>query len=81
MDMYQGYATGYMIGDLLGRFAAGALIGGLVPMIIFAYKKQAGLGIFGMVSCGMLAFAHPIASIVCGIGFLVGAIRTYNNRN
>lgn len=70
----------YMAGYYLGQFTAGALMGGLIPFIIFAVKKQWSLGFFGLAVCGMLAFAHPVASVVAGAAFLVGAIRAYNNR-
>lgn len=71
----------YMLGFYLGKFAAGALIGGGIPFIIFAIKKQWGLGFLGLLVCGLAGFIHPIASIVVGILFLIGAIKSYNNRS
>ena len=77
MHMYQSY----MIGFYLGKFIAGALIGGGIPFIIYAVKKQWGLGFLALVVCGLVGFIHSIASIIAGILFLIGAIKTYNNRN
>lgn len=71
----------YMIGFSLGRFFAGALIGGGIPFIIFAIKKQWGLAFGCLLVCGLVGFLHPIASIIAGILFLIGAIKAYNNRS
>lgn len=71
----------YMTSFYLGRFLAGALIGGGIPFIIFAIKKQWGLAFVGLLVCGLVGFIHPVASIVAGILFLIGAIKAYNNRS
>ena len=71
----------YMMGFYLGKFFAGALIGGGIPFIVFAIKKQWGLGFLGLFVCGLVGFIHPIASIIVGVLFLIGAIKAYNNRH
>ena len=70
----------YMIGFYSGKFFAGALIGGIIPFIVFAVKKRWGLGFLGLLVCGLVGFIHPIASIVVGILFLIGSIKAYNER-
>lgn len=71
----------YLFGYYLGKFFAGAAIGGGIPFIIFAIKKQWGLGFLGLVVCGLVGFIRPIASVIAGVLFLIGSIKTYNNRN
>ena len=70
----------YILGFYLGRFFAGAVIGGIVSFIIFAVKKRWGLGFLALLTCGLVGFIHPIASIIVGILFIIGAIKAYNER-
>ena len=64
-----------MLGVYLGQILMGALIGGLIPLIIFFVKKRWGLGVTALISCGIVTLIHPIASIVVGIIFLIAAIK------
>ena len=72
--------TTYSIGFSLGHFFAGAVIGGLISFIIFAVKKRWGLGFLSLLTCGLVSFIHPIASIAAGIVFIICAVKTYNER-
>ena len=71
----------YMLGFYLGRFTAGAVIGGIISFIIFVRKKRWGLGFLALLTCGLVGLIHPIASIVIGILFIICAVKAYNERN
>ena len=61
----------YMIGALLGQFIMGALIGGAVPLIVAIIRRRWKLGIFALITCGVMALVHSWASIICGVVFLI----------
>ena len=69
--MYGSYMEGYYF----GRFIAGALIGGIIPFIIFAVKKRWGFAFLSLLLCGLASFIHSIASIVAGVIFIICAIK------
>lgn len=71
----------YMTGISLGYAFTGALLGGIIPFIIFAIKKHWVLAALSLLGCGLAAFIHPIASLVVGVLFLIASIRVYDNRN
>ena len=73
--------SSYMMELYLGQFAAGAVIGGIIPFIIFAVKKRWGLGFLSLLVCGAAGLIHPIAGIVTGVLFIIGAIKAYNERS
>lgn len=73
------YAS-YMMGVYVGLFVMGALVGGIIPCIIFAVKKHWGLALLSPILCGFAAFFHSIASIALGIILIIYAISTPNNR-
>ncbi|MBR5288858.1 MAG: hypothetical protein IKU34_09780 [Clostridia bacterium] len=65
----------YMLGFYLGKFAAGAVIGGLIPFIICAVKKNWKKGLLSMLVCGLVSFIHPVASLAAGVAMIVYAIK------
>ena len=69
-----------MFGHYLGLFSGGAVIGGIIPFIIFARKKRWGLGFLALLCCGLSSFIHPVASIVVGILFIIAAVKADNER-
>ena len=73
------YST-YFMSFYFGMFLGGALVGGIIPFIIFAIKKRWGLAFLSLLLCGLAAFIHSIASIVVGVVLIICAIRAYNER-
>ena len=71
----------YEIGYYVGLFMGGAAMGGLIPFVIFAVKKQWTLGFLALALCGFSVFIHRAGPAVAGVLFLIGAIRCYNARN
>ena len=43
----------YMMGFHFGFFLAGAFVGGILPFIIFAFKKRWGLAFLSLLICGI----------------------------
>jgi len=65
----------YMMGVYAGRFLAGAVVGGLIPFIIFAYKKRWGLALLSFLIGGAAAcYFNSIASVVSGVALIAWAI-------
>lgn len=76
MNAYRSYMTGFNT----GYASAGALLGGIIPFIIFAIKKRWVLGVLSLLGCGLASFIHPIASLVAGVLFFIASIRAFDNR-
>ncbi len=70
----------YMTGMYLGQFLAGAIIGGIIPFIIFVVKKRWKLAFLSLLACGAAGLLHPIAGIAAGVLFIIGAVKAYNER-
>ena len=70
----------YMMGRFLGFFLAGAVVGGIIPFIVFAVKKRWGLAFLSLLVCGLAGFAHSIGSIVAGVILILCAIKAENER-
>lgn len=67
----------YILGLYFGKFIAGAVVGGIGPLIIAFVKKRWGLGVAAFLLCGVAAFIHSIASIVVGVIYLIVTIKAY----
>ena len=67
----------YILGVYFGKFIAGAVVGGIIPLIIAFVKRRWGLGIAAFLLCGIAAFVHPIASIIVGIIYFIATGRAY----
>lgn len=70
-----------MAGLYLGRFFGAAVIGGIVPFIIYAVKKRWGLEFLSLLLCGFAGFIHPIAAIFAGVIMIFCAAKAYNKRS
>ncbi len=70
----------YRTGVSFGTFTAGALIGGGLAFIVFAFKKRWGAAFLSLLACGAISFLHPIASVVTGVIALIIAIVSKNER-
>lgn len=73
----RGLYYAYLLGSISGKFLTGAMIGGLIPMIIAFVKRRWGIGLAAVLLCGVASFLHSVASIVVGVIFLIAAIKAY----
>lgn len=74
------YST-YMLGFYFGLCLTGAIVGGVIPLIISIVKKRIGIGVLAFFSCGLVALIESWVSILVGIGFIIFLLATKKKKS
>ncbi len=68
----------YTIGAYVGKILLGALIGGLIPIIIAIVKKRPKYGLISCLVCALSGIIHPLAAALMGLICIIYFFATQN---